>query len=164
MDVVLYLLGLVLILVGVAGCIVPGIPGPPISFFGILMLNWTSADPITSDFLWLWGSLAVAVTVLDYIVPIWGTKKYGGSKYGTWGSVIGLFLGLFLGPIGVIAGPFAGAFVGEMIYGRTQEDAFRSGMGSFIGFVIGTGIKLVVSGVLAAYYFKYAFVAIKDLF
>lgn len=164
MDILLYIVALVVILVGIVGCIIPAVPGPPISFLGVLIVHWTASEQFTNDFLWLWGLLVVAVTALDYIVPIWGTKKFGGSKYGTWGSMIGLIIGLFFGPIGIIIGPFLGAFIGELIYGRDQKDAFRSGLGSFIGFLFGTGLKLMVSGFLTYYYFKSMFGVIKDLF
>jgi uncharacterized protein YqgC (DUF456 family) len=164
MDILLYVVALVVVLIGLIGCIIPAIPGPPISFIGLLIVHWTKSTEVSSDLLWITGVAMVVVTVLDYVVPIWGTKKFGGSKYGTWGSMIGLIVGLFFGPIGIIIGPFLGAFVGELIYGRTQEDAFRSGLGSFIGFLLGTGLKIIVSGYIFFLYWKYAIVAIGDLF
>jgi len=107
------------------------------------------------------GLFALIVQILDYIVPAWGTKKFGGSKYGTWGSIIGLIAGLFflpaLGPFGIITilgGPFLGALIGEKIAGRDSNTATRAAFGSFIGFLAGTFMKLVCSSVITVYYVK----------
>jgi len=112
----------------------------------------------------LWALIAIGVTVLDYIVPIWGTKKYGATKYGTWGSMIGLVLGLFIPPVGIIIGPFIGALVGELIYGRRTNEALRSGYGALIGFLLGTGLKLITSGIITFYFFRESYGIIKVAF
>ena len=100
-DILLALAGLVLIVIGILGCVLPIIPGPPISFLGLLVLHFTERVQFTGKFLFWMAALAIFVTVLDYIVPIWGTKKFGGSKRGMWGAMIGLVIGLFIGPIGI---------------------------------------------------------------
>ena len=101
------------------------------------------------------GFLAVFFTVLDYIVPIWGTKRFGGSKAGVWGSTIGLIVGLFFfPPIGIILGPLIGAIVGESMQGSEFKDSLRAGMGSLLGFLLGTGVKLISSGLMTWYFFK----------
>ena len=102
--------------IGIIGCLVPALPGPPISFLGLLFLHLSKFGQFTTPTLIILGSIAVVVTVLDYIVPLWGTKKFGGSKYGTKGATVGLIVGFFLGPLGIIMGPLIGAFVGEMIF------------------------------------------------
>jgi len=152
-DILLALLGLVLIVVGILGCVLPVIPGPPISFLGLLVLHLTEKVQFSNRFLLLMAGIAIFVTVLDYIVPIWGTKKFGGTKRGTWGATIGLIIGLFFGPPGIIIGPFAGAFLGELSGGRDQKSSLRAGFGAFIGFLMGVGIKLVASGIMAWHFF-----------
>ncbi len=152
MDLVWIIISGSLIMIGIIGCIIPVIPGPPISFIGLLLLQLKQIPPYSARFLAIWAVIAVAVTVLDYIIPAYGTKKFGGSRYGMWGSIIGLFIGLFLPPFGIIIGPFAGAVVGEMIKGNEFNKALRSGFGSFLGFIAGTIMKLAVSIFMAYYY------------
>lgn len=154
MDILLIILGLVFILLGIIGCILPIIPGPPLAYIGLIFLQLTKAISFSTNFMIIWALIAIAVTVIDYIVPVWGTKKFGGTKYGTWGSLIGLLIGLFFGPIGIIAGPFAGALVGELIGGRESNDAMKAATGAFFGFLMGTGIKLIASGMMAFYFFQ----------
>lgn len=148
------ILGAILIVVGIIGCIVPIIPGPPISYAGIILQQLRSEPPFSERFLIIMALITLAVTILDYIVPVWGTKKLGGTKAGMWGSTIGVFAGLFcFPPIGIIIGPFLGAVIGELIAGKDVNVALRSGLGSFIGFVTGTLMKLAVSIVIAFYFF-----------
>ena len=100
----------------------------------------------------------ILITVLDYFIPIWGTKKFGGSKAGVIGSGIGLIVGLFFGPLGIILGPFLGALAGELITNQTEiKKALRSATGSFIGFLFGTGLKLVFCGFMAYYFVSEVF-------
>lgn len=154
MDILFITIGILFIFLGIIGCILPILPGPPIGYIGLVFLQFTDATPFSTNFMILWAIIALGVTALDYIVPIWGTKKYGGSKYGTWGSMIGLVLGLFVPPIGIIIGPFVGALVGELILGRSSNEAIRSGKGALMGFLLGTGLKLIVSSIIAFYFFK----------
>ncbi|MDT8309321.1 MAG: DUF456 domain-containing protein [Bacteroidales bacterium] len=157
MEIVWIVLGSILVIVGVLGCILPIIPGPPITYSALLLLQLTGdsiSRPFTTEQLLLWGFITVLVTVLDYVVPIWGTKRFGGSKWGTWGSAIGLVFGLFLGPIGIIIGPFIGAVVGELLHGIEVRPALRAGFGSFIGFLMGVMMKLIVSIWMAVLFVK----------
>jgi uncharacterized protein len=154
MDIFLAVSGTICIIVGILGSLLPVLPGPPISYAGILLLHFSRYAQYGNRFLILFGALTVIVAVLDYVVPVWGTKKFGGSKYGTWGAAIGVLIGLFFGPFGIILGPFLGAVAGEIIYGKKSNEAFRAGLGSFIGFVTGTLMKLVLSFVMAFYFFK----------
>jgi uncharacterized protein YqgC (DUF456 family) len=148
MDIVLLIVSSLFILLGLVGCLLPVLPGPPLSYVGLLLLHFTSwVDVATSTLIWL-AFFAVLVTVLDYVIPIYGTKKFGGSKQGQWGATIGLIVGLFFGPLGIILGPFVGALVGEFIIGRSSQEAFKSAFGSFLGFLTGVVLKLVVSGII----------------
>lgn len=147
MDILLSSLGVILMIVGLAGCIIPALPGPPISFLGLLLLHFTKYVQFEQNTLITWAVVAVIVTVLDNVVPIWGTKKFGGTKRGVWGSIIGLLIGmLFFPPFGIIIGPFVGAVLGELSAGKQQSEALKAGFGAFIGFLLGTGLKLVASG------------------
>jgi uncharacterized protein YqgC (DUF456 family) len=96
--------------------------------------------------------VAVVILILDYVIPAIGTKKFGGTKYGQWGSMAGVVIGIFLGPPGIIAGPFLGAILGELIGGKDMNFAIKSGIGSFLGFLAGTFIKLVYALVMAYFF------------
>jgi uncharacterized protein len=153
MDLLLISVGALLLLAGLIGCLVPFIPGPPLSFLAILLLQFSSRAPFTEDYLVMWGAITVAVTVLDYYVPVYGTKKLGGTKTGVRGAAIGLIIGLFFyPPFGIIVGPFVGALLGEIVAGQEFSRALRSALGSFSGFVAGTLMKLAVS-VILSYHF-----------
>ncbi|MGM0567000.1 MAG: DUF456 domain-containing protein [Bacteroidota bacterium] len=144
----------ILIIVGLAGCIIPVIPGPPISYAGLLLLQVAKDNPFSAETMMIWLTVTIVVTLLDYVVPVWGTRKYGGSRQGVWGSIIGLVAGLFFfPPIGIVIGPFAGAILGEMVAGKNSNDALRAGFGSFVGLMAGTLLKLIASGWMAFMYF-----------
>lgn len=152
MDIFLIILAGICVVVGFIGCIVPVIPGTPISYVGILLLHFTDKVQFSTQFLIFWAVIVVIVQVLDYFVPMWGTKRFGGTKWGTVGSTIGVFVGLFFAPWGIIVGPFLGAVIGELLYGRKSHEALKAGLGSFVGFLFGTVTKLIVAGFLIFYY------------
>ncbi|MFO8055288.1 MAG: DUF456 domain-containing protein [Bacteroidales bacterium] len=154
MDIVLIITGTVLMLAGLAGCILPLIPGPPVSYAGILFLHLTTSYSFSERFLIIWFIVAALVTVLDYIVPVYGTRKFGGSQEGVWGSAAGLVIGLFFAPFGLIAGPFLGAYIGEMLAQKDPQKALKAATGSFIGFITGVIIKFAVSGMLLYHFVK----------
>ncbi len=154
MDYFLIGIGLLFLLLGIAGGVLPIIPGPPLSYLGLLFLHFTDKYHFTANFLILWGIITIVVYALDYVIPAWGTKKFGGSKRGVWGSIIGLILGLFLfPPFGIIIGPFAGAVVAELSGGKDRSTAIKAGFGSFVGFLLGTMLKLITSGMMTWYFF-----------
>lgn len=154
-DYLLAIIGGLMMIVGVFGCILPVIPGPPISYVGLLLLHFTRFADFSSTFLIIWACVTIFVTVLDYVVPIWGTKKFGGSKSGMWGAGIGLVIGIFLlPPIGIIVGPFAGAVIGEALTGKNASGSFRAGFGSFLGLLAGVGMKLAASIIMTFYFIK----------
>lgn len=153
-DYILLILGIIFMIIGIIGCLVPVLPGPPLSFLGLILLHLTRFGQFSTPFLITLGVITVIVTVLDYIVPVWGTKRFGGSKYGTRGATVGLIIGFFLGPLGIIIGPLIGAFVGEMIFKDDIGYAFKAGLGSLIGFLTGIGLKLAASFVMTFYFVK----------
>ncbi|MFN3639798.1 MAG: DUF456 domain-containing protein [Flavobacterium sp.] len=145
MDYLLLLLSLLLLLVGLVGSMLPLLPGPPISWFGILLLYLTFGVPFHHGM--VWGSLVVTivVSVLDYVIPSIGTKRFGGTRFGVWGTNIGLLIGLFFPPLGIIIGPFVGALVGEFIHdSRDVRRAFKAAVGAFMGFMASTFLKLIL--------------------
>lgn len=157
MDTFLIIAGGILLLLGIAGSILPVLPGPPLGYAALILLQLTSYKPFTIRFLVAWGVVTALIIVLDYIIPVYGTKLFGGTKRGMWGATAGLIIGIFfLPPIGIIIGPFLGAFVGEMIGGTSNEKAFRAAFGSFLGFLAGTLMKLILSFIFV-YYFIAAF-------
>lgn len=154
LDILLVILGVIFLVGGLAGCVLPAIPGPPLSYIALLLLQPTDFANFSVKFLVIAAIITVAITVADYFLPIWGTRKWGGSRAGTIGSILGLLLGMFFSPVGIILGPFVGAVAGELIAGRDTGGALRSGFGSFVGFLLGTGMKLAVCMVFTYYYIK----------
>ena len=147
MDLTLLLIAFILMLVGILGSFLPVLPGPPISWVGLLLLYLTKAVPLSYTVLGITLVVALVVGILDYVIPAKGTKRFGGSKYGIWGTNIGLIVGILAPiPFGFIIGPFVGAFVGELMNdSKDSQKAFKAATGSFIGFLASTFIKFVVS-------------------
>ena len=143
MDIFLLILAFLCMLIGIIGCIIPGLPGTPIAYAGLWIAQATTRVDFSWQILLVWGIITIVVSILDYVVPAWGTKQFGGTKYGVWGSTIGVFVGLAFGAIGVIIGPLVGAILGELISGKELSNAIRAGWGSFIGILMGTLIKLI---------------------
>lgn len=147
MDILLLIVGFIFLSIGLLGAVLPVLPGPPLSWLGLLCIYLTSIVPINYTILGITLFVAILVTVLDYIIPAWGTKKFGGSKYGIIGTTLGLLVGLIIPiPFGIIIGAFLGAFIGEMYHeSSNSQKALKASFGSVIGFFIATGLKLVVS-------------------
>lgn len=158
MDVTLLgILALVCAAVGVVGCIVPILPGTPICYVGILLCQWAGAGFSTQDLI-VWAVIAAVVTVVDNFLPVWMTKRFGGSKAATRGSLIGIIVGFFAGPVGLILGPFFGALIGELTHnGSDSARAFKVAFGSFAAFICGTGLKLAASAYLTWQIIQYVF-------
>lgn len=160
MSWLLIVIAIVLLLIGMVGAIVPGIAGPPFSFAGLLVFSFVEGINYSSQFLLILGLVGAVVFILDYVVPVWGTKTLGGTKAGTRGSTIGLILGLLftiifpVGFIAVLLGPFIGAYIGERTSGTDDHLAWRSAFGSFVGFLFGTLLKLVYAAVCIYYVVK----------
>ncbi len=144
-------------IIGFLGSFLPVLPGPPISYLGLLTLQLTSKAPFSWQFLLFWGLLVAIIMVLDNVIPAYGTRKYGGSPYGVAGSIAGLVAGLFFAPVGLVVGPVAGAFIGELAGGKTKDRALRAAWGSFVGFMASTLLKVLVSVMIGYYFFTEAF-------
>ncbi len=153
-DYLLLIFGIILMIIGIIGCLVPVLPGPPLSFLGLILLHASRFGQFTSTILIAMAAITIVVTILDYIVPIWGTKRFGGSKYGTRGAAVGLVIGLFLGPVGIVIGPLIGAIVGELIFKDDMAYAMKAGFGSLLGFLTGIGLKLAASFIMTFYFVK----------
>ena len=148
MDIVLLILGFILMLTGILGSFLPILPGPPVSWAGLLLLVLTKAVPNDWWFLGITGAVALLVFAMDYLIPAMGTKKFGGSRAGMIGTTIGLVVAIvfpILGIFGIIIWPFVGALVGEIINKADNKTALKAAFGSFIGFLTGTFLKFVVS-------------------
>ena len=164
METFIGILAIVLGIVGIVGSIAPALPGPPVSWLGLLVLYiWggganSAGDPVTTKLLLVWLGIVIVVSLLDYVVPAYFTKLTGGSKYGSYGAIAGLFLGLIYPPVGMILGSLLGAFAAELLFaGKDAADSVKSAFGAFLGFLFGTGLKLITAAVMLFYIVVYAF-------
>ena len=145
MDIVLYILAAICLLVGFLGCFLPVLPGPPVSYIGLLLLQATDRFHFSVGQLVLWALLVVVVLVMDYLMPVLGAKYSGGSKWGKWGCLVGSIVGIFLfAPWGILLGPFIGACIGELAGGKGIGDAVKAGFGAFVGFLVSVVLKAVL--------------------
>ena len=152
MDWIVSVLAVLAGVIGIAGSILPALPGTPVGWVGLLILYiWghgvnASGDPMTMKTLIIWGVAVLIVSVIDYFVPMYFTKVTGGSRYAERGAMAGLIVGIFLTPVGMILGSFLGAFLSEMYWGKKEAGpALKAAVGSFLGFLLGTGIKTIVA-------------------
>ncbi len=144
MEVLLLILGFVCLFLGLAGAILP-IPGPALSYVGLLILHFTSYVTFSTIVLVTFGTLVVVIAVLDFYIPILGTKKLGGTKNGAIGAILGMMIGIFVIPgIGLLIGTFLGALIAELIGGLNFKNALKSAIGSFIGILTGVVIQVVL--------------------
>ena len=158
----LEIFAIILGVLGIVGSILPGLPGPPLSWIGVLLVYFAGrngdCEPVSSTFLLVWLAITTLVTVLDYVVPGWFAKKTGGHKEASWGAIIGLFAGIFLTPIGMVLGDLLGAFIGERVFARQGAvESVKAALGAFVGFFCGTGIKLVAAGIMLFYILIFIF-------
>lgn len=147
---VLLTVAVILLVAGIIFSILPPLPGPVISFSGLVVTHFASADTSISAF-WLivLGVGMIAVTIFDYIMPAIATKKSGGTKAGVWGGLIGTLVGVISPiPFGLIWGPLLGAIIGDLIGGNQIHAAMKSGLASFLGFVVATLMKVTYSVVV----------------
>lgn len=154
MDIILIILGIICLIMGLAGCILPMLPGPPVAYAALILLHLTDRVSLSTSELLIGLLLVIAIQLLDYFIPMWGTKYTGGGgKWANRGSLIGTIVGMFFLPWGIIIGPFVGAFMGASKDGMDNTQALKAGFGSLIGFLVGTAAKFVLCG-----YFIWVFV------
>ena len=158
MSTVIIILAILAGVIGIAGSILPGLPGPPVSWAGLLILylwgNGTNGagDPISTKFLLIWLAITIVVCIVDYVVPAYFTRVTGGSKAAGRGAIVGLIIGMLVPPVGIILGTLGGAFLAELLV--SQKDGWqsaKSAIGALLGFFFGTGIKLIASGLMMYY-------------
>lgn len=142
-DVIAVIFGIL----GIVGCILPVIPGPPLSWVGMLLLYIADSSKVSTTSLIVWLVVAIVVTILDYIVPAYFTRITGGSKSAGRGSLIGLLVGIFFfPPWGMLVGAFLGAVLGEIfLEGKELRQSLKPAFGSLVGFLFSTGLKLIAS-------------------
>ena len=146
METVIIVLAILAGVIGIAGSILPGLPGTPFSWIGLLLLYIWGPQEMSVSTLVIWGVVVAVVTLVDYLVPMWLTKATGGSKYAERGALIGLVAGIILTPVGMILGSFLGAFFAELHWAKKEAgEALKAAIGSFIGFMLGTGLKTIVA-------------------
>jgi len=152
MEIFILIICGLLLLAGLAGSVLPVLPGPPLGYAALVLMHFSTGFKFSTTFLLLWLAVIVIIQLLDYVLSVWGTKKFGGSRAGVWGSVLGLLVGLSFGPLGIVFGPFAGALLAEMLNKRPFGESMRAAMGSLVGFLLGTTLKLVASGLMIFYF------------
>ena len=144
-DILFIIAGAICLIIGLIGSILPGLPGPPISYIGLLLLHLTEKVQFTTGQLIWWALLMLLTIIFDYLMPVLGVKKWNGSKWGNWGCIIGTIVGCFFPPWGILLGPFMGAVLGELVIGGKQTgEAIKAGFGAFIGFLVGVVFKVMV--------------------
>ena len=148
LDIILIIIGAICLIVGIVGSILPALPGPPLSYIGILLLHFTDRVQFTTTQLIIWAVLVILTVVADYLLPVIGVKKWNGTNWGNAGCIIGTIAGMFIfPPWGIILGPFVGAVLGELLFAKKNTpEALKAGFGAFLGFVLGTVFKLAVCG------------------
>ncbi len=155
MEIFLMIVGILLILVGLVGCFVPALPGPPLAYVSLLLLQVGPEIPFTLKFMLIMGAIVASVTFLDYLIPAFGAKKWGGSKYGIIGAFIGVIMGIFIfPPFGFIIFPLLGALAGEIVNGAKTHQAFKAAFGTFVGLLLGTMMKFALTVIIAYFFFS----------
>ncbi|MFN8259867.1 MAG: DUF456 domain-containing protein [Chitinophagales bacterium] len=155
-------IGIILLVIGLVSCVLPPLPGPPIAYLALLLayfgLNATNDLPLW--LLILYAIIILLITIIDNFIPVWSTQKFGGTKAGIRGCFIGILVGILLAPFGgfsIIICPFLGAMTGELIDGQEFTVAIKSGIGSFVGFLLTSGLKIILVLMICFHFFKAVF-------
>ncbi|MBL1213916.1 MAG: DUF456 domain-containing protein [Ignavibacteriae bacterium] len=154
MDYLLIFLGLAFTIAGLIGCIIPSIPGPPLNFIALLLLNWVDSSIFSNEFMLIFFFSVATVTFGDYMLPLSG-KAFGVSRYGIWGSMLGMLAGIiFFPPFGMLIGIAVGAVVGELYAGKENSEALKAGLFTFLVSILMIVVKLVLSVIMSYHFFK----------
>ena len=155
-DLVIIIISIIVMLLGLIGCFIPIIPGPPLCYTSLLLVHFFSSYSISTDFLFTWAIFIVAITILDIWLQIYGVKQFGGKKMAIRGSTIGLLAGLFIPPFGFLLGPFVGAFIGAYLESSDKDfiKVTKIAFGSFVGFLGGVFLKIAVCGAMLFQFFN----------
>jgi len=156
MEIVLVILAFIMLAAGILGSVLPALPGPPLSYIGLLLMKWSGYGDFSNAFLLIWAGIVVAITIGDYILPSLMAKQFGGSRFASIGSMVGLIAGLFIfPPWGMIIGPFLGALLGELIHNKVlDKKAFNAALGAFLAFIVGSGAKLISASLMLFFAIK----------
>ena len=158
METVIIILAILAGVIGIAGSILPGLPGTPISWVGLLLLYIWGPEEMPMKTLIIWAVVVGIVSLVDYFVPMYFTRMTGGSRFAERGALVGLVAGIILTPIGMILGSFLGALLSEMYWGKKPAgEALKAAIGSFLGFITGTGLKTIVSVLILWRIFVFCF-------
>lgn len=144
---IIALVSLIIMVVGIAGTFLPVLPGLILCFGGLLLYKFGADAPLNMAYIWIFGILTLLSGILNYVIPAKTNRKYGGTKWGSIGSIIGTFAGMIFIPVplGFLIGMFAGVFIGELLHDRSdRKKAWNSTKGAFIGFLYGAGFNFVV--------------------
>lgn len=137
----------ILLILGMAGTILPVLPGLLMSLCGLLIYKFGTESDLSMVYIWIFSALTLLSIVLNYVIPAKTNRRYGGTRWGSIGSVIGTFAGMFFIPLpfGFLIGMFLGVFVGELLHdSKDPKKAFNSMKGAFVGFIFGTGFNFLV--------------------
>jgi uncharacterized protein YqgC (DUF456 family) len=156
LETIAIVIGSIFMLLGIAGCVLPILPGPVLIFLGLLLLALVKDffPPLTPTLMIVMAFLTIVVTIGDYMIPLWGAKKYGTSKWGIWGSVAGMAIGLFFSPFGMLLGALIGAVAVEWMVQKKKGKALKAGWGVIVGSLLGAVLKLGVSGMMVYYFIR----------
>ncbi|MFC2133606.1 DUF456 domain-containing protein [Bacteroidota bacterium] len=154
MDILVLIIGFLLTVAGVIGCIIPALPGPPFNLVALILLQISFPDTFRGNMLIIFTSLTLIVTGLDYVLPLIGAEKFGVSKYGVIGSFTGMIVGLFFTPVGMILGLILGAVIGELAAGKKETEALKAGVISFMLGIFMMLLKFSLSVVMTYYFLQ----------
>lgn len=159
---ILISIGIILLVIGLVSCVLPPLPGPPIAYIALLIaaISLNKTQDLQNWLLIVYAIITVFILIIDNFIPVWSTKKFGGTKAGIRGCFIGIVIGIIFSPFGgisIILCPFLGAIIGEIVDGQSLSIAVKSGIGSFIGFLLTSGIKIILVLFMCYHYFKAVF-------
>ena len=137
----------ILIIGGLIGGLRKNFPGIILCYLGMILLHYSKLSQYSVHFFIRWGVLIIAIQGLDYILPDWGKRRFGGSKRGVWGGMAGLLIGLIFGKWFMVSGAIVGAFIGELLAGKKSNDAIHHAVGAFLIFILGTISEMIVGGI-----------------